>query len=154
MKATLPRPLEPAIPSDEEREAARATSRLLSAHVGEPKGLRFRLAESRKRETMLIPPTAVRLLVEILSQMASGNAVTLIPIHAELTTQQAADILNVSRPFLVKLINEKKLPAKKVGTHRRVLFADLMRYKQTVDRDRMKALDALTKQAQELDLGY
>jgi excisionase family DNA binding protein len=146
--------MEPAIPSEEDREVAQTTSRLLSAHVGDPEGLRFRLPESRKRETVHIPQSALRLLVEILSQMANGNAVTLIPIHAELTTQEAADILNVSRPFLVKLIKERKVPARKVGTHRRVLFADLMRYKQTTDRDRMKALDELTKQAQDLGLGY
>jgi len=152
--AVLNRPLEPSLPSEEDREAARVTSELLSAHLRPHQGLRFRLTESGSRETAMLPPAAVRLLVELLAQMARGNAVTLIPIHAELTTQQAAELLNVSRPFVVRLIRDGKLPARKVGTHRRVLFADLMKFKALIDRDRKKALDELTKQAQELGLGY
>jgi excisionase family DNA binding protein len=93
-------------------------------------------------------------LLEILNQMAQGNAVTIIPIHAELTTQQAADVLNVSRPFVIKLIEDKALPCKMVGTHRRVLFSDLMAYKRAIDAERLKVLDELAAQAQELGMGY
>jgi excisionase family DNA binding protein len=86
--------------------------------------------------------------------MAQRNAVTLIPVHAELTTQQAAELLNVSRPFVIKLIEDKVLPCKMVGTHRRVLFSDLMQYKQTIDAERLKVLEELAAQAQELGMGY
>ncbi len=105
-------------------------------------------------EMVEIPASAFRLFVEILNQMASGNAVALIPKHAELSTQEAAEFLNVSRPFVIKLIENKELPCKKVGTHRRLLFSDVEAYKRKVDAQRSEALQELVDQAQELDLGY
>lgn len=101
-----------------------------------------------------LPTSALRLLVDILAELAGGNAVQVVPIHAELTTQEAADLLNVSRPHLVKLLEEGKLPFHRTGKHRRVLFADLMRYKAERDQQSVAAMQALAQQAQEADMGY
>ncbi len=86
--------------------------------------------------------------------MALGNSITLMHVHAELTTQQAADILNVSRPFLIRLIDDGKILCRKVGTHRRIRFDDLMTYKREIDQQRMQSLEELAAEAQELDMGY
>lgn len=104
--------------------------------------------------TLQIPAHALRLLVDVLAQIANGNAVTIAPVHAELTTQQAADLLNVSRPFLVKLLEERKIPHRRVGNRRRVLLADLIAYKRIDDLDRSALADELTAEAQRLGLEY
>ena len=146
--ATLREPVEP---TEDEARLASESSRQLARYS--QRDLKIRIA-GKKEETITLPAPAVRLLVRLLSEMASGNAVALVPVHAELTTQQAADALGVSRPFLVKLLDEGKIPSRKVGTHRRVLFSDLLAYRQRVDQNRLKALDELAAQAQELKMGY
>lgn len=145
-------------PSEHDVDLARTSAPILSQILGRHrKELTFDERVEfldEKGEQVILPASALELLKNILVQMAQGNAVTLVPVHAELTTQQAADILNMSRPFLVKLLEKGEIPFTKKGTHRRVLFSDVQAYKQQVDSERMKALDALTAQAQELDMGY
>ena len=134
-------------------ESSRRLTQFLAARP--KKALRVRIEpENEPGESISIPATAFRLLNNILTEMAKGNAVTLMPVHAELTTQQAADILNVSRPFLIEQLEKGVIPYRKVGTHRRVMFKDLMEYKQTMDHNRLKALDGLSAIDQELGLGY
>ncbi|HYP82022.1 helix-turn-helix domain-containing protein [Variovorax sp.] len=101
-----------------------------------------------------LPTSALRLLVDILAELAEGNAVKVVPVHAELTTQEAADMLNVSRPHLVKLLEEGALPFHRAGKHRRVRFTDLMQFKAQRDQASEEAMAALAKQAQELGMGY
>jgi excisionase family DNA binding protein len=103
---------------------------------------------------VVLPRAAVLLLQHILREMAQDHVVTLIPVQAELTTQQAANRLNVSRPYLVSLLESGVIPYRNIGTRRRVLFEHLMAYKKADDAKRMEALNGLTRQAQELGLGY
>ena len=145
------------IPTAEETQLARESSRRLVKLFGVQRKKPFSIQiqpDDEPAQTVEIPVSAFRLLADILTQMAMGNAVSLIPIHAELTTQQAADLLNVSRPYLIELLEQRKIPFRTVGTHRRILFQDLMAYKQDIDRKRLKVLDELAALNQELGLGY
>lgn len=101
-----------------------------------------------------LPPQAVEALTEILEQLAAGKEVTVAAKPVEMTTQQAAEFLRVSRPFLINLLEKGEIPFRKVGAHRRVLYADLEAYKTAIDAGRLKVLEELAAQAQELDMGY
>ena len=103
-------------------------------------------------EEIELPHSVFEVLVRVVHEMARGNAVRVMPVHAELTTQQAAELLNVSRPFLVGLLEEGDIPFRKVGSHRRVRLDDLLIYKDRRDRERRRALDELASESQELGL--
>ena len=141
---------DPVTPTKHDMELATSSSRRLVRYRDQ--SLNVRISESN--ELIELPAAAVTLLVDLLSAMAEGSSVTLIPIHAELTTQKAADLLGVSRPFIIKLLEDKEIPHRLVGTHRRILFKDLMEYRHRVDNKRAEALDELAAQAQALDMGY
>jgi excisionase family DNA binding protein len=136
-------------PSPDDIALARKSARILAAllHAGDP--LRLQTPDAAPLD---LPAPAAQLLLRLLDEMAQGNAVTLIPMHAELTTQQAADFLGVSRPFVIKEIDEGRLPARKVGTHRRVLFRDLFAFRRKLDEKADRAMDRLAELDQELGL--
>ncbi|NHB62127.1 MULTISPECIES: helix-turn-helix domain-containing protein [Photorhabdus] len=110
------------------------------------------ISDDHKSHQIEVPTSALTMLVQILSELASGNAVQIVPVHAELTTQEAANILNVSRPHMVKLLEDGCLPFHKTGRHRRIRFADLMEYKKQRNAESMEAMKALANQAQELGI--
>ncbi len=118
----------------------------------EREGVKIRIQESGTDIT--VPRKALELLQFILSSMAQGKAVSLIPSDSEVTTQQAADMLNVSRPHLVKLLEQGALPHKKVGSHRRILLEDLLAYEAKQAKIREHQLQLLAEQAQEFNMGY
>jgi excisionase family DNA binding protein len=140
------------LPTETETRIAGVSSRLLAACIGQGDAARLRVIDGNQE--IEVPVSALKMLVDILDEMAQGNAVSIVPIHAELTTQEAADFLNVSRPFLVGLLEGGLLPFHKVGSHRRVKFRELMAYREKSQNIRKNALDELTRQAQELGMGY
>jgi excisionase family DNA binding protein len=139
-----------AIPNKHDRTLAKASSLTLAKHLQED----MKLNLPNSNESLTLPASVVRLLQTILSEMALGNSVALTPLEAELSTKQAAELLYVSRPFLIKLLEQKEIPFRKVGTHRRVMLQDVIAYKQRIDGKRRAVLHKLAEQAQELNMGY
>lgn len=144
------------LPVEREMRAAVQGQRALAAYLATKFDTqRIQIFDDKNQAHQVeLPTSALRLLVDILAELAGGNAVKVVPIHAELTTQEAADLLNVSRPHLVKLLEDGVLPYHKTGKHRRVRFADLMQFKAERDRASELAMEELAKQAQELRMGY
>jgi excisionase family DNA binding protein len=99
-----------------------------------------------------LPAKAVQFMLTVLTAMAEGQAISVIPHEAELSTKQAADFLNVSRPYICKLIDEGKLPARMVNRHRRVKFADLVAFETASRTERREALAEMAREARELGL--
>lgn len=150
MSATHRQP--PILPTEEESADAREASRQLARLLPKARGPLKLVTDDNRHEMISLPPAALRLLVDLLTQLGQGRAVTIVPQRAELTTQEVADYLNVSRPYVVKLIESGKLPARKVGTRRRVAFEDLVRFDEQDRKRRRTALDELARVDQELGL--
>ena len=155
MTLSIDRSVSAIAPTEKDAMEAGAASRVLASYApNQPLHTLKLILNDATGSTVTIPTAAYTLLVEILAQMAEGNAISIVPIKKEITTQEAADILNVSRPYLVKLLESGKIPYRKVGTRRRVLTQDVLNYKNQTDTQRMHTLLELAAQAQELNMGY
>ena len=156
--AVIARKSAPILPKSHEIElAGKASSEMRTFLSGNGKtDVQFSLRKEtgKKSAEFLLPPAIVEFLFRTLLHIADGNAVTLVPIHAELTTQEAANLLNVSRPYLIQLLEKGKIKFHTVGRHRRILFADILKYQEESKGKSRKAREELTKEAQDLDLGY
>jgi excisionase family DNA binding protein len=135
----------------EASEAERHLRRLTQRHPG--RALRL-TGDGAPADVVVVPAPAVELLVRVLSHLANGETVTILPDRAELTTQQAAALLRVSRPTLIQLLEAGRIPHRRVGTHRRVRLDDLLAFQAREAADRASALAELTAEAQALGLGY
>ncbi|PAT32770.1 helix-turn-helix domain-containing protein [Vandammella animalimorsus] len=144
------------LPAEAEMKAAEQGQHALTACLAtQLKTQRIQIFDDHQHAHQVeLPTSALRLLVDILAELADGNAVRVVPVHTELTTQEAADLLNVSRPHLVKLLEEGVLAFHRTGKHRRVKLADLMEYKQARERASAQAMAELAQQSQTLGMGY
>ena len=139
-------------PSEQDSVAAREATAKIIPFMREHQPLTLRVVDAGQHEPIVLPAGSLPLLKIILEAMAAGHGMTLIPQHAELTTMEAADILNVSRPYLIKLLENHEIPFHKVGRHRRVRLDDILGYKERIDREREAILDQMVAEAQELGL--
>ena len=139
--------------TEDERHLAAEAGRRLAALADRPASLAIGGAE-RDAPLVDLPAAAVPLLRQVLDRLAAGEPVAVVGGDDELSTQQAADLLGVSRPFLVGLLERGAIPFRKVGAHRRVRARDLAEYRRREDAERLRALEELAAQAQELGLGY
>ena len=136
-------------PTADESKLAKASSETIK-RMGKPKN--FKIIVNGKE--VKLPGAAFQLLQGLLAAMAEGDAVALTSIHGELTTQEAADLLGVSRPFLIKQLEAGALPSHKTGSHRRIYYRDLMDYKQRMRKRSLKALEKLAEEGQKMGIGY
>lgn len=149
----LERQNKPKIPSPEDIELAAASKSILTGEIDLEKQFQeLKIKQNGSEEWVKVPSSAYQLLIDILAQISQGNGVAIVPVKSELTTQQAANLLNVSRPYLIKLLESEKIPYRQVGKHRRILARDLYQYKNQIDRDRERTLDELTYLTEELGL--
>ena len=133
------------------QEIAKVSSQILDSCSVTNETCELKVNEDK---TITIPSSILPQLRDILNHIAQGNNIKIVPIKQELTTTEAASILNVSRPYLVELLESGKIPFRKVGVRRRILYQDVITYKEKVEAQRRKTLAELTAQAQELNMGY
>lgn len=141
--------------SEAEAEMVKAAERLIMASLDHSRAAIITIeSDDGSTPSVKVPPQLLRVLGQVLGHMARNEPVTLIPEKQEFSTVEAANFLNVSRPFVIKEIEAGRLPHRMVGTHRRVLFSDLMAYAQRMRAQQQAALDRMAENARELGLGY
>jgi excisionase family DNA binding protein len=141
-------------PSVEEIDAARTAARQFSKlDHGVAISFTPETADAEaKVEPITIPANIFRTIIKMLVEMGNGNAVAVVPVSAELTTQQSADLLNVSRPHLIKLLNDQELPYRMVGTHRKLLAREVLNYREKTGAKRRSALTSMVAMDEEFGL--
>jgi excisionase family DNA binding protein len=149
------REVPPPLLSAEDREMVRAAQRCIMASLDHSRAASITVTtDTGERPTVQVPPAALKLIGQLLGAMSEGRAVLLVPAQQELTTVEAANFLNVSRPFVIKEIESGRLPHRKVGSHRRIAFDDLMAYAQKMREQQAGALERMADNARELGLEY
>jgi excisionase family DNA binding protein len=143
--------------SDQDAELLAEAGRLMGEASGRSEPRRITLVEENADGSDLarleVPPSSLRLLSQILALMAQEQRFVLYPESSELTTKQAAEVLGVSRPFLIRVLEAGDIPFRKVGRHRRVLMKNVLAYKETMQCAGRAAMDELAKLSEEMD-GY
>jgi len=135
---------------DEKRKAAEVISALAGARDRDG-ALSLEVDVDARKVHFELPPAVGEAVLELLTHIARGEMVTLVPLESVLTTQEAADLLNVSRPFLTRLLKEGQIPFHQVGAHRRIRAEDLIAYKQRRDGEPGRVLDELQRLGQEFE---
>lgn len=138
------------IPNASDIAQARESSRTLAKYADQDRVTMTITSKDNSREDVVLPGSVMELLLQMLTEISRGNAINLMPLHAELTTQEVANLMNVSRPFVVKLLESGEIPHHKVGSHRRVLLVNLIEFMKANDHAREEALDELTELSQSL----
>jgi excisionase family DNA binding protein len=132
------------LPTPQEIEQAKQSSRTLSKYANAERVQLVVRGSNGEADDLILSGHVLQLLLDVLAEIAKGNAISLMPMNQEISTQEAATMLNVSRPFLVGLLEKHEMPFRKVGAHRRVLLQDVLEYKERGDQRRTEALDQLT----------
>lgn len=139
-------------PTAQEQQTARDALQLLSLVSNGDDAIQHFITDSRREEPIEIPAAAIAILSDVLEFMSRGHGLTLFPRLAEVTTFEAAEILNVSRPYVIKLLEAGEMPYRNVGRHRRIQLQDVLAYKKASDQRSHEAMDELVALSQELGL--
>lgn len=141
--------------TEREMEMARIAQRCIMEALDHSRAAAITLTTDKGEHPSIdVPPAALKLIGQLLGAMSEGRQITLMPANREFTTVEAAHFLNVSRPFVIKEIEEGRLPHRKVGTHRRIAFDDLVAYKNKMREKQATALERMADNAHELGLNY